>query len=262
MARAIWKGVVRFGEVRVPVALYSAVVDRSVHFRLLHAKDMVPVRQRMVHPRTGEVVPTERILRGYELEDGRFVILREDELASLEPAPSRDIEVERFVPPSAIDRQWYDRPYYLGPDGDAAAYRALAVALRRKACEGVARWVMRKSAYRGALRSDGERLTLVTLRSAGEVIPVEALPAPGGRPLERKELELARQLVAALEDEFDPAAYRDEYRERVLELVRAKLEGAPVEKRRAARRVAAAPLARALETSLERARKERERRAA
>jgi DNA end-binding protein Ku len=224
-ARAIWKGVIRFEDVEVPVKLYSAVQDRSVHFRLLHEKDMQPVRQQMVDPETGMVIEHEEVRRAYQTEDGDLVMLDDDELAGLEPESSRDIEITRFLEPGVISHLWYDRPYFLGPDDDDEAYFALAEALRRKGREGVARWVMRKKEYAGALRVEGEHLVLLTLRHAGEVVPASVLEAPGGRDLDKREVKMATQLVAALEDDLDMAAYRDEYRDRVLELIEAKAEG-------------------------------------
>ena len=257
-ARAIWKGVIRFGAVRVPVKLYSAVQDRGVHFRLLHAADRVPVEQRMVHGGTGDEVPHEQVRKGYEVERGMFVVLEDEDLDTLEPEASREIEVLRFLPRGGISHQWYDRPYWLGPDGDEEAYFALALGLRRSGREGVARWVMRKKDYVGALRAEGEHLILNTLRHAEEVVVADELPAPGGRALDPKELQLAEQLVSALADRFDPKQYHDEYRERVHELVAAKAEGQtvafePYEERKRPR-----SLARALEASL-RAAKERAR---
>lgn len=152
-ARAIWKGVIRFAEVRVPVKLYSAVEDRSVHFRLLHADDYTPVRQILVNPHTDEVEPYQKTYRGYPTHEGHWVMLRPEELSALEPEPSRDIEILRFLPPKAIDHRWYLRPYYLGPDGATDAYFALAAALEREGKEALARWVMRKKEYLGALRA-------------------------------------------------------------------------------------------------------------
>jgi len=225
MARAIWKGTIKFGTTKVPVKLYSAVEDRTVHFRMLHRKDREPVKQQMVNPETGEIVPREKIRRGLEIDRGVYVMLDDDELKSLEPAASRDIEITRFVPPSQITHQWYDRPYFLGPDQDGAAYLGLVQALKRKEKEGVARWVMRKKEYIGALRVEGEYLTLITLRNAEEVVPASELPSPEGRALTDREVDLARQLIAALESDFDPTQYRDEYRDRVLELIETKAKG-------------------------------------
>jgi DNA end-binding protein Ku len=224
-ARAIWKGRIRFGDVDVPVKLYSAVQDRSIRFRLLHEKDGEPVTQRMIDPSTGDVVEHSEVRRAFPTEDGELVLLDDDELASIQPEPSRDIEITHFVDPAAITHQWYDRPYFLGPDDDDSAYAALADALRRRNAEGVARWVMRNSEYVGALRVHGDHLVLMTLRRAGEVVPASALDAPGGRALDRREVDMATQLVAALEDELDLTEFRDEYRDRVLELIEAKAEG-------------------------------------
>ena len=251
-ARAIWKAHLRFGAVDVPVKLYSAVVDRTVHFRLLDAKRHEPVRQHMVDPDTGKVVEPEKIRRAFEAEGGGdLVILDEEELAKAVPPASREIEVTRFVPPGEITHQWYDRPYYLGPDEEEdAAYFALAQALEKRKVEGVARWVMRNQEYAGALRAEDGYLMLITLRHAGEVIPASALPAPGGRALDEREVQMAKQLVAAMEDEFDVAAYHDEYRERVLELVEAKAAGKVVKFPRAPKKKTDASLADVLEASL------------
>jgi DNA end-binding protein Ku len=228
-ARAIWKGVVRFGGVELPVKLYSAVEDRKVHFRLLSPKTKQPIRQRMVDPESEEEVPSEEIRKGYEAEPGRFVVFEDEELEALRPEPSREIEVTRFVEEGAIHSQWYDRAYFLGPDpsGDGAGgdYWALAAALEKSGREGVARWVMRNKAYAGALRSDGTYLMLVTLRRAGEVISARDLEAPSGPKLEERELRLAERLVEEYEEDVDLAAFRDEYRDKVRELVAAKAEG-------------------------------------
>lgn len=233
MARAIWKGVIRVGSAEVPVKLYSAVEDRSIHFRLLHEKDRVPVKQHMVNPETGDVVESDEIQRGHEVEPGIFVVLSEEELAAAEPDDSREIEALRFVPPSAIDGRWYDRPYWLGPDGKAAPYAALRDALEDEERVGVMRWVMRKREYIGALRIRENRLMLVTLRHAGEVVEAKDLPSPEGRAMTAAEAKMADRLVESLTGHFDAEAFRDEYRDRVLEVVKARAKGkkVPVKRR-------------------------------
>lgn len=250
MARAIWKGVIRFADVSVPVKLYSAVQERGVHFRLLHETDLEPVRQEMVNPETGEVVEYANMRRAFPTQEGDLVLLDEDELAELEPEGSRDIEIMRFVAPDAITHQWYDRPYYLGPDENNADYFALTEALRKQEREGVARWVMRNREYAGALRVEGDHLMLMTLRHAGEVVPSSALKAPGGRALDKRELQMAKQLVSALEGELDLASFRDEYRDRVMELVAAKAAGKVVKFPKAPKKKTDESLAQALEQSL------------
>ena len=263
-ARAIWKGVIRFDAVEVPVKLFSAVESGGgVHFRLLDEETETPVRQRMVHPRSGDEVPFEETRKGYEVDKGTFVVLEDEELEELQPEPSRDIEITRFVPTDEIDHRWYDRPYYLGPDtaADETAereYFALAEALAKKDREGVARWTMRNKEYVGALRPEGDHLVLVTVRHAGEVIPASELEAPSGRALASAEVAMAEQLVSALEDDFDPTRYEDEYRGRVLELIEAKAEGRTIEAPEPEpEEEAPESLSKALEASLARAEKER-----
>jgi DNA end-binding protein Ku len=154
-----------------------------------------------------------------------FVMLRKHELEALEPTASRDIDVRHFVPSENIHPQWYDRPYYLGPDGDQASYFALAKALAKQGKEGIAHWTMRKKEYVGALRSEGGYLLLITLHQQGDILTAEELEPPAGRKLDPKERQLAEQLVRALEDDFDPEQYHDEYRERVQALIQAKRKG-------------------------------------
>ena len=167
-ARAIWKGELNIGTATIPVKLHSGVVDRTVHFHILDDKYLMRVKQHMVSPDSGDEVASEEIQKGYEIEPGRFVVVTDEELAALEPKPSRDIELTEFVPPEAISQQWFERPYYLVPDGDINAYFALVEALEKRNREGIVHWVMRKKAYTGVLRAEGGYLLLVTLRHAEE----------------------------------------------------------------------------------------------
>jgi DNA end-binding protein Ku len=256
-ARAIWKGVIAFGAVSIPVKLYSAVQDKSIHFRLLDARREEPVKQQMIDPSTGDVVPHEEIRSAYQGKGGDLVLLDEDELEAVEPKPSRDIDVQRFIDPTLIGPEWYDRPYYLGPDGDAKGYFALAKALAGQNKEGIARWVMRKKDYSGALRAEGEYLVLITLRHAGEVVPVTALPKPKGRDLDKREVDMAKQLIEAMRADFDIKEFKDEYRGRVLELVEAKAAGKVIRFPKAPTRKEAASLTSVLEKSLAVAKKQR-----
>ena len=225
-ARAIWKGELKLGSNKIPVKLYSGVTDRTVRFHILDDKHLMRVKQHMVNPDSGEEVAKEEIQKGYEIEPGRFVVVTDEELAELEPRASREIEIAEFVPPEAISQQWYERPYYLGPDGDVQGYFALVDALTNRNREGIAHWVMRNKAYVGALRAEGDYLLLVTLRNAEEVISAKDLPKPAGRAPTQKELNMAKQLVALLEeDEFNAKDYKDEYRERVMEFIEKKARG-------------------------------------
>ncbi len=224
-ARAIWKGELKVGATKVPVKLYSAVQDQTVRFHILDEKSKTRVKQHMVEPEKGREVAGEEIQKGFEVEPGTFVILDADELAKLEPEASREIDVSQFLPPKEIPPEYYDRPYYLGPDGDQESYFALAQALSNKEREGIARWVMRKQPYVGALRAEGDHLVLFTLRHSEEVVSAKDLPHPAGRAPDKKELAMAKQLIELLKGEFDPKEFKDEYRERVMEFVAKKAKG-------------------------------------
>jgi DNA end-binding protein Ku len=221
----MWKGILCIGDLRVPVKLYSAIQDHDIHFRLLDAQDMAPVTQALVDPNNDKIVPFDKTQRGYAAPGGDMVVLQPDELTALEPQESRDVALTRFVPVGAIDPQWYDRPYFLGPDESGEQYAALTAALERKNVEGVAHWVMRKKAYVGALRARGGHLLLVSLRHSGDVVPIDSLALPDGPALDPKELAMAAQLMGMLEEDFDAGAYRDDYRDRVLELIESKKLG-------------------------------------
>jgi DNA end-binding protein Ku len=224
-ARAIWKGELKVGTTKVPVKLYAALKDQSVRFHILDERSRTRVKQHMINPESGEEVANEEMQKGFEVDPGTFVILDEKELESLEPKATREIEVKNFVPSQTIAPEFYDRPYYLGPDGDQTAYFALAEALRKQEREGLARWVMRKQPYAGVLRAEGDHLLLFTLRSADEVLSAKDLPRPPGRAPVKKELSMAKQLVELLKGQFNPEDYQDEYRQRVMEFVEKKAKG-------------------------------------
>jgi DNA end-binding protein Ku len=224
-ARAIWKGSLDLGRTELPVKLYSAVEDRGVHFHLLEKRTHARVKQHMVNPSTGKEVQNDEMQKGYEVERDTFVIVDEDDLLKLEPEPSTTIELASFLPQGKIGHEYYDRPYYLGPDGDTKMYFAVAEALARKQREGLARWVMRKKEYVGALRSHDGYLLLITLRHAEEVLTAREIGSPSGKAPDPREIKMAEQLVAVLEGEFRAEDYADEYRERVMKHIEAKAKG-------------------------------------
>ena len=224
-ARAMWKGQLKIGTTKVPVKLYSAIQDRTVRFNILDDRHKMRVKQHMIDPDSGEEVPTEEIRKGYEIEPGRFVILTAEDLEALQPPPSRDIEIEEFVDQDKISQQWFERPYYLGPDDGDKEYFALAEALSNQEKEGVAHWVMRNKYYAGVLRSIDDYLYLFTLRDAKEVISAKDLAKPTGAAPTQKELAMAKQLIEMLRGDFNAADYKDEYRERVEKFIEQKARG-------------------------------------
>jgi DNA end-binding protein Ku len=218
------------------VKLYSAVEDRTIHFHLLHAKDRAPVQQHIVRKDTGKDVSKDEMRKAYALDRSTAVILEPDDLEKLIPPDSRDIHLCRFVPRTAIGDQWFDRPYYLGPDKDDEDYFALAAALEQKQVFGIVRWVMRKKRYVGALSSLNGYLLLTTLRRAEQVLSFSGVqPAKASAPL-ASELKLAEQLVDSISADFDPQLWHNEYHDRLCKMIAAKARGeklAPMRKKKA-----------------------------
>lgn len=253
-ARAIWKGVLNISDLQVPVKLYSALVDRSVHFRLLHRRDQAPVQQIMVNAKTGDPVPFEETQKAYQVSNEECVILTHSELEELGPEKSRAIEVSEFLPKASLGYRWYDRPYLLSPDGDEPLYLALAHALGKSQKLGLAHWVMRNKEYAGALTLHKGYPMLITLRYAEQVMPLSQLSGPQGEPLPEKERLMARQLINMLGAKFQPERYHDEYRDRVIELISKKRQGEEIEQVQVKQHKPPADLNRALQESLQRAR--------
>jgi DNA end-binding protein Ku len=249
VARAIWKGRLVLEDIELAVRMYSAVQDRKVHFRLLDKDSLSPVHQRIVRKSDGKEVPKEDRRKAYPLDEQRAVILAPEELEALEPEPSREIRLCRFVPPSLVSDQWYDRPYYLGPDEDERRYFALAAAMASRNVVGIARWAMRKKRYVGALGVADGYLMMSTLRRADQVLSLPRIQ-PAQKP-DRKELKLAEQLVETVSGDFEPGQWQDEYRERLWRLIEAKARGKKVELHAPKRRRPAGGLAVQLRKSLE-----------
>jgi DNA end-binding protein Ku len=255
-ARAMFKAEITLEDLRVPVKLYAAVQDARIHFRLLHAKDHTPVAQQMVDPETQEPVPPEEIKRAVEVERGIFVAVTRDEQAQLEPKASRSITVDRIVTADKLEERWFDRPYYLGPDGDDDSYFAFAAVLEAKRWIAIVHWVMRKRSYAGALYGSDGYLLLDTLRNATDLVEIKAVRTPPSRAPEPREIALAEQLIGALEDRFDASEFRDEYQEQLKALLAAKAAGKIVRFPKAPKREKAASLVASLQASLKASRKE------
>jgi DNA end-binding protein Ku len=255
-ARAMWKADLTLGEIKVPVKLYAAVRNAKVHFRLLHGADHTPVKQQMVDPETEQPVPANEVKRAVAVDRGVYVLLSDEEQAALTPKPSRVISVEEVVAANAVDERWFDRPYYLGPDGDDEGYFALAEALAKRGSIGIAHWVLRNKRYVGALQSSGGYLLLDTLRYAQELVEVAPVRPTANRAPDKREIALAEQLIGALEDRFDASEFRDEYQEQLKGLLAAKAAGKVVRFPQAAKREVSDSLVASLQASLKRKRKE------
>jgi len=232
MARAIWSGSISFGLLNVPVKLYSAVARRSIGLREIRESDGARIRHRRVAEGTDEEVPYEKIIKAFEISKDQYVPLTKDELAALAPEKSRAIEVRDFVDLEEIDPIYFDSPYYLGPaDGAERAYSLLARAMEDSGKIAVARFVLRNKEHLAAIRPSDGVLTLTTMRFADEVVPPSELDdvLPDKQPkVDKREIEMAGQLIDSLTRSFDPGIYRDEYREQLLALIERKAEGKDV----------------------------------
>lgn len=232
MARAIWSGTISFGLLNVPVRLYSAVARRDIALRQIRESDGTRIRNRRVAEGTDEEVPYEKIVKAFEVTPGSYVPLTKEELEALAPEKTRAIEVRDFVDLEQIDPIYFDSPYYLGPaEGAEKAYSLLARAMEESGKVAVARFVFRNKEHLAALRPSDGVLTLTTMRFADEVVPPgeleDVLPAEQPK-VAKQEVEMAEQLIESLTREFDPTAYRDEYREQLLSLIERKAEGKDV----------------------------------
>ena len=244
----MWKGRLLIGKDELPVKMYSAAQDRTVHFRLLDRDSLSPVHQRIVRKSDGKEVPKDERRKAVPLDGGRAVLLTSEDLKELEPEDSRDIKLTRFVPTTALTEQWYEKPYYLGPEKNAKEYFALVKALSDDGVIGIARWAMRKKRYVGALAAIDGYLMMVTLRRSDQVLAVPDI-APAMAP-DKKELELAERLVEASAGKFDPSAWQNEYHDRVCALIAAKAKGKVVHIKSRQRPAAKGSLADQLKRSL------------
>jgi DNA end-binding protein Ku len=229
MARAIWSGAISFGLVNIPVKLFSAVSRKTVRFHQLDSEDHQRIAQKRVNPRTGEEVPYEKLVKGYEIGPDRYVVITPEELDSLEPEKSRSIDIEDFVQLDEIDPIFYDHPYYLVPGtGAGKAYRLLLDAMQESGKVAIARVVLRSKEHLVAIRPRDDVLTMETMLFSDEVVPpddLDDMPEDKGKKTTKRELDMATQLIDSLSGEFEPEKYRDEYRDRVLDLIERKAQG-------------------------------------
>lgn len=229
MPRATWSGSISFGLVNIPIKLFTAVSRKNVRFNQIDTRTGSRIKQKRVSESDGSEVPFEALAKGYELSSGQYVVVTDDELASLDPEQSRNIEIEEFVELSDIDPLFYDSSYWIAPDkATVKPYALLMRAMEESGKVGIARFVMRSKQYLCAVRPDEGRLVLSTMIYADEVNPADEiaeLEPVAGVEVSDRELAMARQLVDSLATEFEPSKYGDTYRSKVMELVERKAAG-------------------------------------
>jgi DNA end-binding protein Ku len=226
-ARPLSTATLSFGLVSIPVKLFSsAEPGHTIHFNQIHKKDGARIKQQLISAKTGEVVPKEEIVKGYEFAKGQYVLFEPDELKALEAKSTHTIDITEFVQADAVDRLYLDKAYYLGPDrGASRAYHLLAKALRQTGRAAVAKYSARGKQYLVLVRPIDDGLVLEQLHYAEELRSFSEVPIEPSE-VKQEELALAVQLVEqSASDEFKPERYHDEVREQVLALIQRKIEG-------------------------------------
>ncbi len=226
--RTIWKGALSFGLVNIPVGLYPATSDKGIHFNQFEEGTSDRIRYKKVNERTGDEVSGDRIVRGFDLGGGEYVILTEEELESAEPKKSRQIEISDFVGLADIDPVFFRSSYYLAPEGEGAdkAYALLRQAMGDAGKVAIATLVMRNKEYLVAIRPEAEALALHTMYFSDEVrAPGRDLELPEDAEVSARELSMAQLLIESMESDWDPARYHDTHREKVEALIEEKRSG-------------------------------------
>ncbi len=226
MPRAIWKGSISFGLVSIPVELHTAVRDHRPRFRMLHAKDQSPVRYERVCLRDGKPVAWEDLVKGYEYEKGRFVVLTKEDLKAAAINRDRTIDIMDFVKADEIDDRYFETPYYLTPQkGAHHAYALLRDALKVSERVGIAKVIIRDAQHLAAVEVIDDALVLTMLRYADELVDTSPLEFPARQNVRKAELDMAKMLIDNLAADWDPSKYTDEYRENLMKLIKARLKG-------------------------------------
>jgi DNA end-binding protein Ku len=223
----MWKGYIHFGDTDVPVKLHTAVKEERIQFHLLHRRDQVRLRQQMVCAYEKQPVPAEQQSKGFEVEDGKYVIVDPAELEQTAPESSRMIEVHEFVKTGQIDSIFLDRLYYLEPDIQdiqGKGYNTLVKAMKELDVVGICTWIMRKRSYFGALQARGKMLRLNTLRYADEVISVGSLELQDV-PLSEKELKIGSELIEKMAAPFEPRKFENEHQKKLQAMIEKKARG-------------------------------------
>jgi DNA end-binding protein Ku len=226
MARALWKGSIAFGLVNIPVELHTAVRDSRPRFRMLHAQDKSPVKFQRVCAREGKPVAWEELVKGYEYEKGRFVVLTREDFQTAALEKTRTVDIRAFVKGDEIDDRFFETSYYLTPaKGGERAYALLREAIRQTGRVGIATIVLRDAQHLAALEVVKDAMVLTLMRYAEELVDAGEFTFPTAGEVRKPELEMARMLVENLADTWDPSQYTDEYRANLMKIIRAKMKG-------------------------------------
>lgn len=230
MARALWKGSISFGLVNIPIELHTAVRNHRPKFRMLHAKDKSPVRFERVCIRDGRPVAWEDLVKGYEYQKGRFVVLTKEDFQAAALEKTRTIDIIDFVKAEEIDDRYFETPYYLVPTkGGERAYALLREAIRESGRIGIAKFILRDAQHLAAVEVIEDAIVLSVMRFADELVDEGQFEFPSAEGVRKQELDMAKALVNSLAAGWNPEKYTDQYRENLLRIIQGKARGQEVE---------------------------------
>ncbi len=223
--RAIWKGSISFSLVNIPISLYPATRREELKFRLLRRSDLSPVNYKRVAEADGKEVPWEEIVKGYEYEKGRFIVLKEEDFKRADIEATQSVDIVEFVTLEEIDPVFFDKPYYLEPDKKGAkAYALLLQSLKKNNKVGIAKVVIKTRQHLAAVKPEKNALVLELMHFAEELVPTSSLQVPGHVEIGQKEMDMASELVGRMTGKWEPEKYKDEYKHKLLHLIEQKVE--------------------------------------
>ncbi len=225
MARAIWKGSISFGLVNIPIALYTATRREELKFRLLRKGDLSPVNYKRVAEKDGKEVPWDQIVKGYEYEKGRYVVLKEEDFQRVDLEATQTVDIKDFVDQEEIDPMFFYKPYYLEPQkGGDKAYALLRDALKDTNKVGIAKVVIKTRQYLGGVKAADGALVLELMHFADELADPAKLHVPKKMEVGKREMNMARSLIDSMTSKWDPEKYKDDYRDALMDVIEEKVE--------------------------------------
>jgi DNA end-binding protein Ku len=223
--RAIWKGSISFGLVNIPIALYPATRREELRFRLLRKSDLSPVSYKRVAEKDGKVVPWDQIVKGYEYENGRYVVLKDEDFERVDLEATQTVDIQDFVNIDEIDPMYFYKPYYLEPQkGGDKAYALLRDALEDSKKVGIAKVVIKTRQYLAGVKPEDGALVLELMHFADELADAGKLHLPKKVEVGKREMNMAKSLIDNMSSKWNPEKYRDDYREALMEVIEEKVE--------------------------------------
>jgi DNA end-binding protein Ku len=225
MARAIWKGSISFGLVNIPIALYPATRREELKFRLLRKSDLSPVNYKRVAEKDGKEVAWDQIVKGYEYEKGKYVVLKEEDFERVDLEATQTVDIQDFVDQEEIDPMFFYKPYYLEPQkGGDKAYALLRDALKDSNKVGIAKVVIKTRQYLAGVKPEDGALVLELMHFADELADPEKLHVPKKTEVGKREMNMAKSLIESMSSKWNPEKYKDDYREALMEVIEEKVE--------------------------------------